>query len=108
MQYSLITLVLATIASASPFTLDERASSPPFDGVATFNDYVDQVKNRNQPTVCGPYNDEGNIFAAAAGDLSPDISNGRCDYDDQENRQDRSLWYARFLRSFAIESHLQY
>ena len=99
MHYSLISLSLALTAflsstSASPFPLDERAASPPFPGVATFNDYVDQVKNRNQPTVCGDYTDDGTkVFAAAAGDLSPNISKGLCKYTAQEQKEDRSLWY---------------
>ena len=86
-------IVLATAAFAVSITATPLQERSPFPGVATFNDYVDQVHNRNQPTVCGPYYDDGNIFAAAAGDLSPDISKGNCSYTPQEESQDRSLWY---------------
>ncbi|MCJ1454360.1 hypothetical protein MMC28_004713 [Mycoblastus sanguinarius] len=93
MHYSIISLILATLTastSATPFLL-QRDNGTSFSGVATFNDYVDQVKNRNQPTVCGDYEDEGTIFAAAAGDLSPNISKGRCDYTAADSSQDRSV-----------------
>ena len=75
---------LATYTSAIPSNpfLAGRQASGGFSGVATFNDYVDQVNNRNQPTVCGDFNDDltNQVFAAAAGDLSPNISPGQCSY----------------------------
>ncbi|KAF6239766.1 hypothetical protein HO173_002312 [Letharia columbiana] len=99
MHHSIIATVLTTFTvstSATPY-LQGRTSGP-FNGVATFNDYVDQVNNRNQVTVCGSYNDEPNydgtsltVFAAAAGDLSPNISPGRCNYTPSDSSQDRSV-----------------
>ena len=105
MHYSTIAVILASITSSVSAIpnqfLQARQSSGGFSGVATFNDYVDQVNNRNQPTVCGDFNDDeaNGIYAAAAGDLSPNISPGSCDYDDLEWRKDPSNWYARTLPS---------
>ncbi|MCJ1367748.1 hypothetical protein MMC16_006882 [Acarospora aff. strigata] len=44
-----------------------------FSGVATFNSYGAQGN-----TVCGPKSGTAGTYAAAAGDLSPNISGGRC------------------------------
>jgi len=74
MQYSTIATILATIsasASAVPSpVLDTCAAGGPFSGVATLNDYVDQVTHRNQPTAGSDYTDIGSgataIFAAVA------------------------------------------
>ena len=100
MHYTAIAALLATLSTSisaipNPF-IESRQAMNGFFGVATFNDYVDQVNNRNQKTVCGDFNDDegNNIFAAAAGDLSPDISPGECDYRDYEWNQDPSFWYA--------------
>ncbi|KAL6720563.1 hypothetical protein ACLMJK_002487 [Lecanora helva] len=90
MHFSHLPLFLIPLASAHPF-LYQRADNGTFAGVCTFNDYVDQVTNRNQPTVCGDYTDDGNIFAAAAGDLSPDISRGQCTYTPDEQAENRNV-----------------
>ncbi len=103
MQFSIITsslLALATTTLALPSTLIE-ARGPTFKGICTFNDYVDQVLHRNQPTFCQTskgldYHDHGHgrhaVFAAAAGDLSPDISAGQCHYSHADQIEDRRVW----------------
>lgn len=103
MQYSTIIsffLTLATPTLALPSTLI-AARGPSFGGICTFNDYVDQVEHRNQPTVCQTsqsldYHDVGSgptaVFGAAAGDLSPNISAGKCYYSPSDSAQDMSVW----------------
>ncbi|MCJ1376198.1 hypothetical protein MMC20_007439 [Loxospora ochrophaea] len=44
-----------------------------YGGVATFNDYAAQVN-----TVCGPKSGVSGTYGAAASDISPNISGGKC------------------------------
>ncbi|MCJ1246913.1 hypothetical protein MMC30_004124 [Trapelia coarctata] len=67
---SLFVGLLGLVAASKPGL---KFGSQKHQGVATFNDYSKQGN-----TVCGPMAGSSGRYGAAAGDISPDISGGKC------------------------------
>ncbi|KAF2229882.1 hypothetical protein EV356DRAFT_580508 [Viridothelium virens] len=71
MHFQFSILVLAGLAAASHS--GNVLSRAQYTGIASFNNYSNQSN-----TVCGQKSGTSGTYGAAAGDISPDISGGKC------------------------------